>query len=500
MLHLLLLLILQVAATAAAYVATASSRTIPSRSAPVIATAAVKPNKASSLSIWSAVKGAWAADTFADFMSFVRQEAGDVVLIDLRPVLPPTYLLMGKSANRYVLSDADPSLDQVLQQLINLLPVAAKIPTEVDEDLQRRVSALFQSERNVNRLLPAFAQRAEDLCESWLARGEDGSSPLPVFFQLSEYVLLADLEALYGPRFTQTYTQRILPCFQDWVRNIAKGASPGTFFTELGELLREHIAERVAEPHLYAGEQSVLQVYLEEGALGRHDMDGVVGLLSMTLMAAVFNTQVSLAWILVHLYSQPELLEAARAELRGCSRLTSDYAALAELPFLNSCIDESVRLHTMLPGNTVVRRVKADVTYRDDSCGEVRIPAGAMLWLYPNAVHLDEDFFPEPKAFCPMRMLNGNLERMSSEYELVTFGHGRQRCIGEKMARAMICVFLGKVLPAVDATTPKSLPVDGFFDLIPASELRLLDVQRARRQDSSSVEARAAVPGEVPGK
>jgi cytochrome P450 len=154
----------------------------------------------------------------------------------------------------------------------------------------------------------------------------------------------------------------------------------------------------------------------------------------MTMMAAVFNTQVSLAWILVHLYSQPELLKIARDELGSCPNLV-EYSHLVRLPFVNSCIDESVRLHTMLPGNTVVRRAKADVTYTDGERRQVSIPAGSMVWLYPNAVHLDEAFFPEPKAFCPMRMLNGNLERMSSEFELVTFGHGRQRCIGEKMVR-----------------------------------------------------------------
>ena len=71
-----------------------------------------------------------------------------------------------------------------------------------------------------------------------------------------------------------------------------------------------------AQPEAYAAahseERSVLQVYIEQGALQRHDDDSLVGLLSMTLMAAVFNTQVSLAWILVHLYSDPELCCSAR--------------------------------------------------------------------------------------------------------------------------------------------------------------------------------------------
>ena len=77
-----------------------------------------------------------------------------------------------------------------------------------------------------------------------------------------------------------------------------------------------------------------------------------------------------------------------------------------------------------------------------------------------------------------MRMLSGNLERMADEFELVTFGHGQKRCIGEKMARAMICAFLGVALPTVDADAPDQLPDDGFFDLIPASQLRLHNLRK----------------------
>ena len=57
-----------------------------------------------------------------------------------------------------------------------------------------------------------------------------------------------------------------------------------------------------------------------------------MGLLSMTLMAAVFNTQVSLAWILAHLYSDAnrQLLQTARDEIASCPDLTK-YAELEKL-------------------------------------------------------------------------------------------------------------------------------------------------------------------------
>ena len=141
----------------------------------------------------------------------------------------------------------------------------------------------------------------------------------------------------------------------------------------------------------------------------------------------------------------------------------------------------------MLPGNTVLRKAARDVAFEG-----VSIPRGSYLWLYPNAVHQDPCYFEEPAKFCPMRFLSGRegggavaggaecdtLQRQTDEFELVTFGHGRQRCIGEKMARAMILSFLGVVLPSIDASAPSVLPADdNLFDLIPASELELSDVR-----------------------
>jgi len=419
-----------------------------------------------------------------------------VVFMDLWPVLPRTYLLQGPEANRMVLSDLDPSLEQILQELINVLPIDSRVPSEVDVVLQKQVATLFQSQEVVNRRLPAFIATAARLRDEWTSSAAEGETPgageaaaasarigrpsLAVFSELSEYVLRADLEVLYGETFTRQNAPQLIPKFATWVDNIANGQLVG-FFDDLGDMLRKAVAERKVDPEAYAAERSVLDVYLETGAVERHDEDSLTGLLSMTLMAAVFNTQVSLAWILVHLYSDAELLRRARAEIAACPDL-ADYACLMQMPFLNACIDEAVRMHTMLPGNTVLRRTKRQV-----QLGEATVAEGSVLWLYPNAVHKDEAFFEQPQSFCPMRLLSGKLDQQANAYELVTFGHGRQRCIGEKMARAMILSFLGVVLPTVDAEPPEALPRDDFFDLIPASQLVLRDVRRASTTDAPTV-------------
>ena len=131
-----------------------------------------------------------------------------------------------------------------------------------------------------------------------------------------------------GRAFREAHGEYIVAEFAQWVENIAGGKSPIGFFKALGGLLQTTIGEMQARPEQYRHERSVLSVYLDSGALGRHDDEALVGLLSMTLMAAVFNTQVSLAWILVHLYDDPSLLQQARDEIALCPGVPIVHAAL----------------------------------------------------------------------------------------------------------------------------------------------------------------------------
>ena len=66
-----------------------------------------------------------------------------------------------------------------------------------------QVASFFQSGAVVDALLPSFLAAANRLREGWLAR-PDPAARLDVFFELSEYVLRADLEVLYGKSFCDT--------------------------------------------------------------------------------------------------------------------------------------------------------------------------------------------------------------------------------------------------------------------------------------------------------
>jgi hypothetical protein len=153
--------------------------------------------RAPGMSPWTAARAAWTSNSFHEFMTYMRKHQGDILEVDLWPVLPPIYLVMGKAANRAVLSELDSALEQVpcgraraaalgvptanpatrarrtpqvLQDLINVLPVSAKIPSEVDVELQRKVASFFQKESIVNGQLPRFISAARAMRERWLAK------------------------------------------------------------------------------------------------------------------------------------------------------------------------------------------------------------------------------------------------------------------------------------------------------------------------------------------
>ena len=127
-------------------------------------------------------------------------------MVDLWPFAPKTYLLMGKEANRDVLSSLDSGLEQILQELINLLPISAKVPSEVDVELQRKVASLFQSEKIVNQRLPSFSASAVQMKQRWASM--PAGSGLDIFCELSEYVLLADLEVICARAHRSSPTSR----------------------------------------------------------------------------------------------------------------------------------------------------------------------------------------------------------------------------------------------------------------------------------------------------
>ena len=91
----------------------ASSGCRPKPPRPEVDAAAAEAQPAPKLDFWTGLRAAWAVrsappgqSAFECFMANLREAKGDVLNLDLSPVLPPTYILMGKAAN-YLCSNSE---------------------------------------------------------------------------------------------------------------------------------------------------------------------------------------------------------------------------------------------------------------------------------------------------------------------------------------------------------------------------------------------------------
>ncbi len=76
-------------------------------------------------------------------------------------------------------------------------------------------------------------------------------------------------------------------------------------------------------------------------------------------------------------------------------------------------------------------------TMREVEIGGVKLPKGAIVYLYTTAANLDPDVFPNPSDF--------EMDRPNAK-DLISFGFGRHVCVGQSLARMEAEIAYGELL------------------------------------------------------
>jgi len=140
---------------------------------------------------------------------------------------------------------------------------------------------------------------------------------------------------------------------------------------------------------------------------------------------------------------------------------------LKEMKYLHSCIKETLRLYSSVPG---IQRTTGEPV----ELGGYLVPANTEIMLNITMLHRDPQSFPHPDKFLPERFLAEN-ESGRHPYAYVPFSAGPRNCIGQKFAmmeeKAIISTILRKFrlhtrvaleeVPLVPAVVLK--PKDGLF-------------------------------------
>ncbi|KAH6985234.1 putative cytochrome P450 [Ilyonectria destructans] len=177
--------------------------------------------------------------------------------------------------------------------------------------------------------------------------------------------------------------------------------------------------------------------------LDAEDEDGLINQDFLTVSASTFvvagseTTATALAGITYWLLKTPTAWEKLFAELQGRFDSYGDIRpdVIQDIPYLNACIEEGMRLFP--PSPQALPRVSPGATVSD-----VYVPAGTVVSSHPIVMNRDPHFFHLPNEFIPERWLRKTDRLEASQPFLI----GPRACIGRNLAYTEMRLLLAKLV------------------------------------------------------
>ncbi|GAB4834283.1 hypothetical protein Ancab_039964 [Ancistrocladus abbreviatus] len=195
-------------------------------------------------------------------------------------------------------------------------------------------------------------------------------------------------------------------------------------------------------------------------------LSNIEHLLLDLFVAGTDTTSSTIEWAMAELLHNPEKLKQAQAELeqvigRGNPVEEGD---IARLPFLQSIVKETFRLHPPVPF-LIPRKVDMDVNLCD-----FMVPKSAQVLVNAWAIGRDPNLWENPNSFEPERFMGLEIDVKGQDFELIPFGAGRRICPGLPLAIRMIHLMLGSLIHSFNwklenGAAPESMDMDDKFGI-----------------------------------
>ncbi|XP_074587849.1 cytochrome P450 93A3-like [Curcuma longa] len=182
-----------------------------------------------------------------------------------------------------------------------------------------------------------------------------------------------------------------------------------------------------------------------EVRLSRHDIKAF--LLDM-FVGGTDTSAITMEWALAELINHPNILRKARDEIEavvGKKRLVAE-SDLANLPYLQAIVKETMRLHPTVP--LIIRQ-----SSRVCKIKGYDVPANTTVFVNMWAIGKDPKQWSEPLEFQPERFTEvggHNVDVRGQHFELIPFGSGRRICPGTSLALQLVQSALGALIQCFD--------------------------------------------------
>ena len=320
--------------------------------------------------------------------------------------------------------------------------------------------------KNLKGYVPHFVEEAEAIFSEW---GNEGTVELKS--ELARLTILTASRCLLGADIRATMSDKIgelfhlmdlginpisffspnFPMPAHWRRNAARKELSGLFAQVIAKR-RALEAQAAAKGEAVAGEgeddtgfniiQKLMHSQYKDGSKVTDDQ--ICGVCVAALFAGQHTSSLTICWVVLLVLKHPTVYarvlaeqDAALAKAGG----TLCFEALTDMPLLQACIKEALRMYP--PLIMLMRKVKKDLVVvgggvggGDGSCV---VPAGDIVFAAPSMSRFMESDFTGSESFNPDRFsedeavnAGGSVDKQA--YKFIGFGGGMHACMGQNFA------------------------------------------------------------------
>ncbi|KAJ8021153.1 Cytochrome P450 2J5 [Holothuria leucospilota] len=291
------------------------------------------------------------------------------------------------------------------------------------------------------------------------------------------------------------YDDPTLKLFVDFVHTLFKSAGPGAFFAtsrflcalpfgpgskvvnckrkfklKMDKIINEHISS--FDPNQSPSnvlDAFLLEIHENAGNSVHINLENLQACFVDLFVAGTETTASTLSFAILflatHLHVQENCHQELDLFLKEGGQLK--YSERFKLPFVQAVIHETQRISNVLPLGL------PHLTEKDIKLSGFDLPKGSAIAANMKVIFMNDSIFENPDEFNPARFIKDGIFEESSH--VIPFSTGSRVCLGERLARMQLFIFLSHLLyrysfkPPKDVVLPRTL--DGVEDAVARSPL-----------------------------
>ncbi|KAL4558114.1 hypothetical protein LXL04_036310 [Taraxacum kok-saghyz] len=222
----------------------------------------------------------------------------------------------------------------------------------------------------------------------------------------------------------------------------------GRFDAFIENIMRKHEEARKGKKEM--GEVKdlldlLLDISEDESMEIKMTRDNIKAFILDIIVAGTDTSAITTEWAMAELINNPKIMKKAVEEIDrvvGKERLLRE-SDIPNLPYLQSIVKESLRLHPAAP---LIHRLSTE----DCSVGGYHIPVNTPIFFNVWSVGRDPSHWENPLEFRPKRFEEKQFDLRGQHFELLPFGSGRRMCPGILLGLMLIHVTLGCMIQCFD--------------------------------------------------